>query len=385
MFNKPSFNFYMSTYQSIKFSNKDRNFYRTLSKRVNDYFKDNNIDKYANTEMKVKTAVMLGSYFAIYFLIISGVFTNIWALWTLSAVLGLSIGGIGLSVMHDACHGAYSSNPTVNSIFAYTLNLMGANAFNWKVQHNFLHHTFTNVHDADEDVSQRGIFRLNPNAKWIPLHKYQHIYGWFFYGLMTISWVIAKDFIRINVYRKNGLIERLNGNLVKEYIILVLTKVVYFAYVIVLPSILLPVAWWQVLIGFFTAHFVAGFILAIIFQPAHVIEETIFPMPDGEGEIENNWAIHQLLTTTNFAPNNHIFSWYVGGLNFQVEHHLFPGICHVHYKNIAPIVKQTAEEFGVPYYSTPTFTEAVLKHAKTLKKFGQKPSVLEEKELLQPA
>ena len=117
-------------------------------------------------------------------------------------------------------------------------------------------------------------------------------------------------------------------------------------------------------------HFVAGFILAIVFQPAHVIPSSEFPLPDQSGNMDNNWAVHQLLTTANFAPKNKLLSWYVGGLNFQIEHHLFPNICHVHYKKLSEIVKKTAEEFNVPYHVQPTFRSAILEHGKLLKDFG---------------
>jgi linoleoyl-CoA desaturase len=154
---------------------------------------------------------------------------------------------------------------------------------------------------------------------------------------------------------------------------LIATKIVYIAYIFVIPSIVLDVAWWQILVGFVIMHYIAGFILAVIFQPAHVIDGTEYPLPDQDGKMENSWAIHQLYTTTNFANRNRILSWYVGGLNYQVEHHLFPNICHVHYRKISSIVKQTAAEFGLPYKAEPTFIGALRSHAKLLKELGKKP------------
>jgi linoleoyl-CoA desaturase len=123
-------------------------------------------------------------------------------------------------------------------------------------------------------------------------------------------------------------------------------------------------------------HYITGFILAVIFQPAHVIEGTEYPVPDDKGNMENNWAIHQLHTTTNFGHREKMFSWYVGGLNYQVEHHLFPNICHVHYRKIACIVKKTAEEFGLPYKSKDTFLQALIAHGRILKSLGQKPLIM---------
>jgi linoleoyl-CoA desaturase len=190
---------------------------------------------------------------------------------------------------------------------------------------------------------------------------------------MTLVWIGVKDYFRLIKYQKEGLVKKQKANIRREWLILFASKAFYFSYIIVLPLVLLPIAWWQLLIGFVAMHYVAGFILAVIFQPAHVIDGTEYPLPNEEGKMENSWAIHQLHTTTNFANNNRILSWYVGGLNYQVEHHLFPNICHIHYRKISTIVKQTAEEFGLPYKSEPTFIGALVGHAKLLKQLGERP------------
>ncbi len=175
-------------------------------------------------------------------------------------------------------------------------------------------------------------------------------------------------------YNKDGLIHKLKTNIYLEWSILVVSKILYIFYTIILPIMLVPVAWWWVLVGFLLMHFVAGFMLAIIFQPAHVVDGTEYPDPDENGKLENSWAIHQLRTTTNFAQRSRIFSWYVGGLNLQVEHHLFPNICHVHYRKISSIVKATAEEFNLPYKSYDTFREAIVGHTRLLKELGKQPA-----------
>lgn len=364
----------MSNYQSIKFPTQGQDFFVTLNKRVNEYFKSNKLSRHANTEMVLKTVFMLALYLIPYMLIITGTVAHIAGIAALCVVMGVGIAGIGLSIMHDANHGAYSDKSWVNSLLGYTLNIVGGNAFNWKVQHNVLHHTYTNIHDVDEDISPRGVLRMTPYAAWRFFHKFQFIYAWFFYGLMTLVWVIAKDFARIQRYHKDGLVKKQRTTIAKEWTILIITKAIYVTYIFVIPALILPVAWWQVLTGFLIMHYIAGFILAIIFQPAHVIEGTEYLMPDDNGNMENNWAVHQLHTTTNFANKSRLFSWYVGGLNFQIEHHLFPNVCHVHYRKIAGIVKQTAEEFGLPYKSQPTFVHAVWHHARLLKQLGERPN-----------
>ncbi len=363
----------MALYSTLKFPNSHPDFFSTLNKRVNEYFKSNGITRHANSEMIVKTIFMFSLYFIPYAFIVSGSFLSPWLLIALYMVMGLGKAGIGLSIMHDANHGSYSTKGWVNDLIGYSLNLIGGNAFNWKVQHNVLHHTYTNVHEADEDISPRGVLRMSPQSEWKPLHRFQHIYAWVLYGLLTFVWITAKDYGRILRYNKDGLVEKMKANIYKELVILFLSKLVYFGYIMVIPILVLPFAWWQVFLGFFMMHYVSGFILAVIFQPAHVIDGTDYPEPDENGRLENSWAVHQLRTTTNFAQHSKIFSWYVGGLNLQVEHHLFPNICHVHYRKIANIVKTTAEEFNLPYKSYDTFAQAMVGHAKLLKELGQRP------------
>lgn len=363
----------MSLNLNLKFANRQQEFFLTLNQRVNAYFKTNQLERTGNSEMVFKTIFMFSLYFVPYFLLISGITTNPWMLLGLCVVMGLGIAGIGLSVMHDANHGAYSSKPWVNNLLGLSLNLVGGHALNWKVQHNVLHHTYTNVHEVDEDISPRGVLRMAPDSKWMPMHKYQHYYAWFFYGLLTLVWVLVKDFGRLIKYQREGLLKKQRTTAAKEWSFMLLTKAIYFGYLIAVPVMLLPITVGQALLGFFVMHYIAGFILAIIFQPAHVVEGTEYPMPDAQGNLENNWAIHQLHTTTNFGHKEKLFSWYVGGLNYQVEHHLFPTICHVHYHNIAKIVEQTAAEFDLPYKSKDTFFQAIAAHARQLKMLGEKP------------
>ena len=358
----------------LTFANTQREFTSTLNKRVGEYFKSNNISRNANGEMVIKTIVMFSLYLIPYTLIVTGVITG-W-IWLFLSVIIMSIGiaGIGLSVMHDANHGAYSKTSWINSLLGYSLNLVGATSYNWKIQHNVMHHTYTNIYDHDEDISPRGVLRLSPDSEWKKMHKYQFIYAWFLYGLMTIVWVVIKDMVRLNRYHNDGMVKKYKGNISKEWMILILTKLVYIGYVFVIPLVFTSLLWWQIILGILIMHYIAGFILAIIFQPAHVIEGTEYPVPDDNDQLENNWTIHQLHTTTNFSNKSRWFSWYVGGLNFQIEHHLFPNVCHVHYRKIAKIVRSTATEYGIPYKSVHTFFDALYGHLKVLKMLGVKPA-----------
>ncbi|MBL4706497.1 MAG: acyl-CoA desaturase [Flavobacteriales bacterium] len=363
--------------QTIKFPAKDdKKFYQTMRSRVDGYFKDNNISKFGGIRMIMKTVAMLSIYFVPFGLILGGVITNMWVIFGMMIMMGFGLAGIGLAIMHDANHGAYSSNRKVNKFVGYVLNMVGGNSINWRIQHNVLHHSFTNIEGHDEDIDPAGVLRFSPHAKWRAIHKYQHFYAWFFYGLMTLSWIVNKDFKSLVSYNKRGLLKGFQTTFGKEMVVLIFSKIAYYGYVVVLPYFVLRdtlgINIGYVLLGVVIMHFVAGLILALVFQPAHVMDECAFPLPDDDGNIEDIWAAHQLRTTCNFANKNVPVSWFVGGLNFQVEHHLFPDVSHIHYPKIAQIVKETAEEFGIPYYAKKTFTGAVIDHARFLKALGKK-------------
>lgn len=362
------------TTEVITFDKSRKDFRAVLNRRVADYFKKNQQNRFANADMVIKTMVMLALYFVPYFLIVTGVISGVFLTLVMVVIMGFGIAGIGLSVMHDGNHGSYSKEHWINSLMGYSLNVVGASSFNWKIQHNLLHHTYTNIYGKDEDISRRGIMRFSPHAPWKKFHKYQFIYAWFLYGLMTISWVFIKDFSQLPDYQKKGFLRRLKTSGSKEWTILILTKLIYFGYIFMVPVLVTPWLWWQVFLGILIMHFVTGFLLAIIFQPAHVTPSSDFPLPDKNHALKDNWTIHQLRTTTNYANNSRWFTWMVGGLNFQVEHHLFPGMCHVHFPQIAGIVETTAKEFGLPYNSIPTFAQALQEHLFLLRKLGLKPT-----------
>jgi linoleoyl-CoA desaturase len=356
--------------RSVKFNAQDQpEFYRTLRKRVDAYFKDNQISRHANLTMKLKTVFMFSLYLAPFILILTGAVSGFGPSLILWALMGVGMSGIGLSVMHDANHGAYSNDQRVNRLLGYSLNFVGGYHLNWKIQHNVLHHSFTNIHDHDEDIN-KAILRLTPDTEHKPLHRLQVIYAPILYSLMTIYWILSKDLEQLVRYEKEGLLKQQGVTYAQALTEVILTKVIYLAITLVLPMLITGLLWWQVLVGFLVMHFICGLILALIFQPAHVHESSSFYEVDDSGSVENHWAIHQMRTTANFANRSRMFSWFVGGLNYQVEHHLFPNICHVHYRNIAPIVKETAKEFNVPYYEYRTFYDAVKSHFTLLWNLG---------------
>lgn len=362
----------MTTFQAIRFSNKSENdFTSTLNKRVRSYFKENNLSSYANTSMKIKSLFMICLYTIPLAFLLSGLVQTILLTGLMYFLIGLGTAGIGLCIMHDANHGAYSKNKRVNTFMSNLINLIGAYAPNWRMQHNVLHHTYTNIHAYDEDIQPPKFLRFSPNEKHRKIHNHQHLFAWVFYGMMTFSWITFKDFNQLFRYKKIGIISTEKSSFKRLLTNLILVKVVYFIAILVLPLLIIDIAWYWFPIFIFGYHFVAGTILAHVFQTAHVVPETEFVDVGENLVVDDAFAVHQMKTTANFAPESRILSWLIGGLNFQIEHHLFPNICHVHYKSISKIVRETAREYGIPYNSYSTFFLALRGHLKMLKETGR--------------
>ncbi len=355
------------------FSKQDNlKFFRTLNSRVNSYFKDNNLSKTGNWRLHLKTLIMFTLFFAPYFLILL-LAMPFWLHIVLSIVMGIGMAGVGMNIMHDGNHGAYSSKNWVNKIMGGSIYILAGNVYNWQVQHNVLHHTYTNIIGHDEDLDAGRVIRFTKNAQWLPFHKYQQYYSIFLYGLLTINWCLTTDFKQMKEYLDRKLSYGEAPNERNLWIGLVISKIVYFSFWLIIPLMMLT--WWKVLIGFFVMHYTAGMILSLVFQLAHVVEETDNPIPNDVNEIENTWAIHQLFTTANFAPKNWLVNYYTGGLNHQIEHHLYPNISHIHYNKIAEFVKQTAAECNLPYHEFKTMTGALVAHIRHLKDLGEEPQM----------
>ncbi|HWY38160.1 MAG TPA: fatty acid desaturase, partial [Bacteroidia bacterium] len=198
----------MSEKINVKFGQNQRLFVQTLRQRVDQYFKEKNISKTANTNMVLKTIFMFALYISPYVLIISGTVQYMPLMLLLCIVMGFGMAGIGLSVMHDANHGSYSRNKTVNKLLSYTTNLVGGHYLNWQLQHNTLHHTFTNIEGHDEDIDAPAFFlRFSPHSPHRKIQRFQFLYAWFFYGLLTLMWTTTKDFQQLVRYNKMGLLK----------------------------------------------------------------------------------------------------------------------------------------------------------------------------------
>jgi linoleoyl-CoA desaturase len=357
----------------IKFPNqKQPEFINELRLEVKKYFDEKGISKYGNTSLVTKTILMLLLYFAPFALMLSGLVVSAPAILLCWAIMGIAMAGLGMGVMHDANHGSYSQKASINKFVSQSMYLLGGFPTNWKYQHNTMHHGFTNVDGHDEDIDPpAGILRLSPHKPLNKIHKFQHWYAWGVYGIMTLSWITMKDFKQLFRYKKEKAPLASNKSYNRLIFDLIISKIIFWAFFFVLPIILVPVPWYITVVGFIVMHFIAGFILGIVFQSAHVVPSSVYPRPDEEGNMENSWAIHQLYTTADFSPKSWLLSWYTGGLNFQIEHHLFPNISHVHYKDISKLVKGLAEKYKLPYYVQPTFAYALRNHTMMLKKLGR--------------
>jgi len=354
---------------NLKFGGSDR-FIRELRRRVDAYFETTKRRRRDCAQMYFKTATVLAWFFGAYFLLLFAVHSW-WLIVPLAVVMGLGLAAIGFNVQHDAGHKAYSDRPWVNKIMALTLDLMGGSSYMWDWKHNSFHHTFPNIDGHDDDINVGLLGRLSPHQKRLAFHRAQGLYLWVLYGFLAIKWHFVDDFHQIAVGRIGGhRIPRPRG---KDLLIFIAGKIAFFSMALGIPMLLHP--WWAVLSTYALAAFVSGVALSIVFQLAHCVGEADFPLPvvsaTGGERMETDWAVHQVQTTVDFARRNRVLSWLLGGLNFQIEHHLLSKICHVHYPALSKIVEQTCHDFGVRYAAHNSFFSALSSHYRWLVRMGR--------------
>jgi linoleoyl-CoA desaturase len=351
--------------QKLKFG-KSRDFQTELRRRVDELFQTTGQRQRDCPQMYAKTLILLVSFASLYGLLVF-VVQQWWQALPVALLLGLVMAAIGFNIQHDGAHQSYSRSAWVNRLMTMTLDLVGGSSYNWYWKHNVLHHTYTNItsHDTDLDI---GIFgRLTPHQQWFPFHRWQHYYLWFLYGLIGIRWQLYDDFHDVITGRMgNSLYPRPTG---WELIIFVAGKMLLFILALAIPLQFHPL--WHILAFYGLTMFAMGLVLSVVFQLAHVVEEAAFiAPPQDSGQIDNAWAIHQVETTVNFARYNPIVSWLLGGLNFQVEHHLFPKICHVHYPAMSKVVEETCQEFGLTYRQHQSIWAGIVSHFRWLRRMG---------------
>lgn len=354
----------------LKFNTTNRSqFFSTVRQRVNAHFKEKGISPHANGAMWAKAIFFTSGYLALYGLILSNQFGN-WTMLGMALVMGMFAAFIGFNVSHDAIHGAFSARSWVNKWIGYSFYFIGASPYVWKITHNVVHHTYTNIPGHDDDIEiAPGLIRVDTDEPVRPWQRYQQWYAFPLYSLASLSWVFRKDYMKF--FKKTIGSYDNTGHPRQELIKLIATKVAYYIFLIIVPFLVLDLSWWQFAIGFVLMHIFEGLVLGLVFQLAHVVEGTSFPVPTEGVGIDEAWAAHQMRTTANFAPNSAIAAFLCGGLNRQIEHHLFPKVCHIHYPVISAIVKQTAHDFDLPYIENPTFSSALASHFRLLKKLGR--------------
>lgn len=350
-----------------KFPAVKESLHHVLRERVNNYFTENKIKQTGNYNLYIKAI-----FFIVVFAILYWQLVFVQPAWYISIIecfiMGGVIAAIGFNVMHDGSHGSFSKRKWLNKIAAHSISMMGANHFLWNMKHNMIHHTFTNVDGIDDDIEVGILMRMAPTQKRYKIHRFQHLYFWVLYTMLYIFWIFFSDYKKYFA-KKIGDIP-LKKMEVKDHIGFWLVKLYHFTLFVVLPIYMLGFGKW--LIGFLIVTLFAGFVLSIVFQLAHTVEDTSFPVAnETTHKLPDEFATHQLKTTANFATKNKLVSWLVGGLNFQIEHHLFPKISHVHYPAISKIIKDTCAEYHLKYIEYSTTRKAIVAHYRFLKQLGR--------------
>lgn len=349
-----------------KFANVPHSFHSELKRRISEYFQEVGKAQTGNTSLFTKAVILGVVFLAVYIHLVF--FTPVLFFQILeSIILGGVVAAIGFNVMHDGAHGSFSKYKWVNTFASFSLNILGGNSFMWNVKHNVIHHAYTNVDGVDDDIDIQPWMRMSTTQKKYKLHKYQHIYFWFLYSLLYIFWIFVLDYQKYFKSKVGSMpLKRMK---LSDHFVFWGFKALHLFMFVVLPIMMVGLLSWAVSFLIFTL--VAGLVLSLVFQLAHTVEHTAFPMPDeNTGKLEDEWAVHQIKTTANFATNNKLVSWLVGGLNFQIEHHLFPKISHVHYPAISKIIRKTCQEYGLQYIEYPRVRYAVASHVAFLKQMG---------------
>lgn len=343
-----------------------RDFHKELSARVDDYFERADLGRRDQPKMYFKIIFILSWLFASYIALVFGSFGPIVSV-LLAINLGFAIAGMGFNVMHDGGHRSVSKNARINRVMALSADLVGASSFLWYHKHNVYHHTYANITGHDNDIELEGLGRFCPHQPYKSFFRFQHIYMPILYGFLPFLWFFISDIAEFIGHRTGK--HPIPAPKTHDKIVFWGGKTLFVTLALVIPMSLH--AMWPVLALFSLALYVEGLLLAIVFQMAHCVEDTDFPVPNVEtGRIEQEWALHQLATTMDFARHNRMLTWYIGGLNFQVVHHLFPNISHVHYPEIAKILESTCNDMGVTYHVKGTFREAFASHIRLLKRLG---------------
>jgi linoleoyl-CoA desaturase len=344
-------------------------FQREARRRVDEYFRTSGRRQRDCPAMYFKTAMILTVFAGLYALLVF-VAATWWQAFPLAILLGLSIASIGFNIEHDGGHQAYSDHEWINRLMAMTLDLVGGSSYVWHWKHSVVHHTYVNITDHDADIDATPFGRLTPHQRRFSFHRWQQFYLWPLYGVNVIKWHLYDDFRDVIVGRVG--LTRMPRPKGLEFVGFIGGKLLFLTLAVGLPLLFHSV--WIVLLFYIVCVCTSGLVVSVVFQLAHCVEEAEFPLPlEHHHSIENAWAVHQVETTVNFARGNRVQSWLLGGLNFQIEHHLFPRICHVNYPALSILVEQTCRDFGVKYREHRSFRAGLSSHFRWLRRMGAEP------------
>lgn len=341
----------------IRFESSPEGFHTVLRARVDAYFSERGLSRHAGAGVIGKIVFWLAGSVLLYAGLLGGLLPG-----PLVLLLGFFVAQVGFNVGHDALHRATSRHAWVNTVLGWSFDLFGGSSYAWKHEHNIVHHTYTNMPGVDRDLEGQPWMRFYPHAKASRRYRWQHVFAFGFYGLTMLAWTFVKDFVQLARPGAHTTASAWAGVL--------LGKAVHLGVFIAVPLLVYAGPWWHVLIGYLAMQVAVGMTLAIVFQLAHVVEETAFPAADANGLVRGSWAEHQLATTANFSSGGAWATFLTGGLNHQIEHHLFPRISHGHYGALSEIVRRTAAEHGLPYHESPTFFAALASHVRAMRAFG---------------
>jgi len=290
-----------------------------------------------------------------------------WRALPFAISLGLALAAIGFNVAHDGNHGAGSPSKRVNRLLGAALDLLGGSSYVWRWKHNVFHHSFPNVDGLDDDIDLGALCRMSRHQPLRAFHRWQHAYMWVLYGLIVPKWQLWDDFAALARGRiGDNQFPRPRG---RELALFAGGKLTFLAWAFVVPALShgLP----AVLLFYAVVAAVEGLALSIVFQLAHCNEETRAFSREEAGDADQEWAVHQVETTADFARENRLLTWYAGGLNHQIEHHLLPRVRHVHMPAIREVVEQVCREHGVRYRAHPTTWGALSSYYAWLRSLGR--------------
>jgi linoleoyl-CoA desaturase len=340
-------------------------FYEQLCQRVEAYFQSSGLSERDQPRIYLKTAILFGWLVSSYVLLVF-VSASAWTAVPLAISLGLAAAGVGFNVQHDGGHNAYSKHNVINRMTAFSIDLLGGSSYVWNWKHNVIHHSYPNIAGADDDIEIQPLGRMSPHQRRRRVHRLQFLYMWLLYGLLGLKWHFVDDFRQVITGRITGhKFPRPRG---WDLVFFIFGKVFFYGWVFVVPLLFHPVKY--VLAFYGIASVTLGLVLSTVFQLAHVVEDAEFPRQDEANRIDHEWAVHQILTSVDFGRDRWLTCWYTGGLNYQIEHHLFPRISHAHYPAISRIVESTCREFRVRYTAHKSTLAAVLSHVRWLYRMG---------------